>query len=95
MDTVTLKLCQDFPFCSLTDYLHEYELQTSKARVCNRLHDDTLQQYLQNTAIGDDPQSNYMNCIYYDNDQFNESLGSTNSVFSIWIYENCQNIGEN
>ena len=72
MDTVTLKFCKELPFCSLTDYQLQYELQTSKARVCNRRHYDTLQQYLQNIAIEDDPQSNYIKCIYYDDDQFNK-----------------------
>ena len=52
--------------------------------MCNRLHDDTLQQYLQNIAIVEDPQSNYINCIYCDDDQFNESLGSTNSDIGVF-----------
>ena len=84
MDTVTLKFCQELLFCSLTVYQLEYELQVSKARVCDRLHDDTLQQYLQNIAIEDDPQWNYINCIYYDDDQFNENLGSINSDIGVF-----------
>ena len=39
------------PFYTLTNCQLEYELNTTKKNICNRLHDDTLQNYINNIVI--------------------------------------------
>ena len=48
----------------------EFELNTVRKNICNRLHDDTLQNYFKKIVVDNFPLADSIDCEYYDDDQF-------------------------
>ena len=63
-------ICKLLPFYSLTNCQLEYELNTTRRNIGNRLKDATLSNYMKNIMVDNSPQKECMNCEYYDDEQF-------------------------
>ena len=72
------------PFYTLTNCQLEYELNTTKKNICNRLHDDTLQNYFKNIVIDSFISNDSINCDYYNDDQFVQMSKNVMSQISVF-----------
>ena len=98
MAYTTPNVCTLLPFHGLTNNQLEFELNTTKRNISNRLHDNVLENYFKNILIDSFPLSESINCEYYDDVQFIEMskyYAYQASVFFISISENFLNIGVN
>ena len=75
--------CKLLPFHQLTNCELEYELNTTRRNISNRLQDDTLQNYIKNITIDYFLQNDYMNCDYMTDDNFIEMSKCNDSVYFI------------
>ena len=82
MAVTTSIACALLPFFTLTNDQIEYELNTTRKNVCNRLHDDTLQNYFKNIVIDSLPLNDSINCEYYNDDQFLQMSKNVRSQIS-------------
>ena len=97
MAVTTSIACALLPFFTLTNDQLEYELNTTRKNVCNRLHDDTLQNYFKNIVIDSFPLNDSINCEYYNDDQFlqmSENVRSQISMFHMNIRKFSKHRGE-
>ena len=62
--------CTLLPYYALTNNQLEFELNTVRKNICNRLHDDTLQNYFKKIVVDNVPLADSIDCEYYDDDQF-------------------------
>ena len=76
--------CKLFPFHQLTNCELQYELNTTRRNICNRLQDDTLQNYIKNITIDNFLQNDYMNCDYMTVDNFKEMSKCNDSTLSVF-----------
>ena len=70
------------PFYMLTNNQLEFELNSTRKNISNRLHDNSLQNYFKNILIDSFPMSDSINCEYYDDDQFIDMLKNVRSNIS-------------
>ena len=97
MASTTPNVCTLLPFHGLTNNQFEFELNTTKRNISNRLHDNTLQNYFKNILIDSFPLSESINCEYYDDLQFIEMskyYASKISVFHMNIRKFSKHRGE-
>ena len=76
--------CKLLPYYTLTNHQLEFELNTVKKNICNRLHDDTLQNYFKNIVVDTVPLSDSIDCEYYYDDQFVNLSKNSRSQISVF-----------
>ena len=97
MACTTSTACMLLPFYRLTNNQLEFELNSTRKNISNRLHDNTLQNYFKNILIDSFPLSDSISCEYYDDEQFIEMSkrhGTNISIFHMNIRKFSKHRGE-